>query len=155
VTDEPEAADEVEVEPAAEKPKKKTRRGTRGGRGRKRKAPVVQGSDEAQAAAETAEPDAAPAQPLSLDEQWDQMVGALHAGPEDDGARTPRIHTPEPELERADEPAPETVEVSADGDQPEKPRKKTRRGTRGGRSRRKRKVAPKADAPAEAEAAGE
>jgi ribonuclease G len=58
----------------------------------------------------------------------------------------PKIHLPDPELGRADEPeeapepkeaAPEAQPASKDGAEPPKPKKKTRRGSRGGRRRRK------------------
>jgi len=52
----------------------------------------------------------------------------------------PKIHLPDPELGRAEEPeqAPEPeVAASEDGAEPPKPKKKTRRGSRGGRRRRK------------------
>jgi ribonuclease G len=79
-------------------PKKKTRRGSRGGRGRKKPGAV---------AAETnGQPETPPTE-----------------------LPTPTIHVPSSE---ADE---ETA--AADGDEPATPRKKTRRGSRGGRRRRK------------------
>jgi ribonuclease G len=154
------AAESIEQEPpeavAEEKPKKKTRRGTRGGRGRKRKTTVAQAPDEAQPSAEGPEPETTPPEPLTLDEQWEQVVGALGAdGEPTDRPRAPRIHTPEPALDEAYEAEPGASAESADGDQPEKPRKKTRRGTRGGRNRRKRKVAPATESSAEAEAGRE
>ena len=126
----PEALEEEPVaseepEPAAEEaaakpqPKKKTRRGSRGGRGRKK-----------------------PAQPVEAAAQ----ENGDGAAPGDGTASEPRIHVPEPTLgQEAELPAPEPV--SADGEsQPEdgvapKPRKKTRRGSRGGRNRRKKPVA--------------
>jgi len=52
----------------------------------------------------------------------------------------PKIHLPDPELGRADEPEeaePEAQAASEDGAEPPKPKKKTRRGSRGGRRRRK------------------
>jgi ribonuclease G len=111
---EPEEAPEAEEAPKAkasaetatdgERPKKKTRRGSRGGR-RRRKKPA--GATAATAAADG------------------------------DG---PKIHLPDPELGRADEPEeaePEAQAASEDGAEPPKPKKKTRRGSRGGRRRRK------------------
>ena len=113
----PEEAVVAEGEVVDETPKKKrTRRGTRGGRGRKKPAAAT-------AAADTEE-----------------------AAPERDGRKTtPRIHVPAPDLAVEEEPAadPESeppaevtaeAEVTADG-QPK--RKRSRRGTRGGRKRRK------------------
>jgi ribonuclease G len=126
--EEPQAEEEL-VEPAgaaeddgADKPaKKRTRRGTRGGRGRKKKpaAPTGEGATEPS--------DTVP-----------------QGAPETDGARpTPTIHVPprdlgEDELEdeepiAAEAEGAETAQ-SADG-QPK--RKRTRRGSRGGRRRRK------------------
>jgi ribonuclease G len=151
------AEEQDEVAAEEDKPKKRTRRGSRGGRGRKRKTPVAEPA-EAQPAGEAPEPPE-PGQPLSLDEQWEQMVGALGDGAEAAGRESPRIYTPDPALGSEDEPepAPEVAPIvmSADGDEPDKPRKKTRRGTRGGRNRRKRKAAPSAEASADAEAGGE
>jgi ribonuclease G len=51
----------------------------------------------------------------------------------------PKIHIPDPELGRTDEPEPKAEAVAAgeDGAEPPKPKKKTRRGSRGGRRRRK------------------
>jgi ribonuclease G len=121
---EPETGEAEEVVAAGEQPKKKrTRRGTRGGRGRKKPSAAA---EEAPETAPTPEAEAAPA-------------------PASDGRkRAPRIHVPPSDL--ADEPAetaaaraPEAeVEADtdrADGDQP-KP-KRARRGSRGGRKRRK------------------
>ena len=123
--EEPVAPDEPEpvAEEAAEKPtpKKKTRRGSRGGRGRKK-----------------------PAKPLEATAQEDGDGAVPGDAPE------PRIHVPDPTLGQEPElPAPEPV--SSDGNsQPEdgeapKPRKKTRRGSRGGRNRRKKPVAADAN----------
>ena len=124
---EPEPEAELAAGPGAEEPeqaapdaqpkKKRTRRGTRGGKARK-KTP---------AAAE------APAKRAASEKR------ASDAG---DGVKpTPTIHVPSPDLgvetEPAEEEAPETaaaVDGGADG-QPKK--KRTRRGTRGGRRRRK------------------
>jgi ribonuclease G len=120
------AEEQPEPEPVAEeaaaeepKPKKKTRRGSRGGRGRKKKT-----TDTTEAAA------------------------AQDGAAQDGVAPTPKIHVPEPTLgEPAPEPAPEPEPVSANGDsQPEaevqpKPKKKTRRGSRGGRNRKKKTAA--------------
>jgi ribonuclease G len=100
--------------PEEPKPRKKTRRGTRGGRGRKRKTP----------AAATA---AAPAD-----------------GGETPAEAAPRIHLPAPELGQSDadaESANGAPAEAAAGEGESAPRKrKTRRGSRGGRGR-KRKTA--------------
>jgi ribonuclease G len=124
---EPVAPDETErvVEAAAEKPtpKKKTRRGSRGGRGRKK-----------------------PAKPVEAAAQEDGD-GAV---PGDGTVPEPRIHVPDPTLGQEPElPASEPVSAdgnsqSEDGEAP-KPRKKTRRGSRGGRNRRKKPVAADAN----------
>jgi predicted RNA-binding protein with TRAM domain len=71
-------------------------------------------------------------------------AGATAAAASADG-EGPKIHLPDPELGRPDEPeqaaepeqAPEPQAASEDGAEPPKPKKKTRRGSRGGRRRRK------------------
>ena len=96
-------------EPAA--PKKKTRRGSRGGRGRKKKtaagAPVAAGNGSGEPA-DVAAPAVA------------------------------RIHVPEPGL---GEPDGSPAEAAADETEAPRPKKKTRRGTRGGRGRKKKTAA--------------
>ena len=132
-------AEEPEAEPTEEgaveeapKPKKRTRRGSRGGRRRKKKP--------AEATAE-----APPAEGTGNGQPADASV---------------LIHLPDPTLggddaEPAAEQAPET-----EGEAP-KPKKKTRRGSRGGRRRRKPAVAKtngtrvEGEAPAKAEKAPE
>jgi ribonuclease G len=117
----------AETEGGAKPARKRTRRGSRGGRGRKRKPAAEAGTGEA---AEGEAP------------------SAENGGePASDGrpSAAPRIHVPDPELGR-DAPAEVEVEApaEADGDAPEDgtPRKrKTRRGSRGGRNRRKRTTA--------------
>jgi predicted RNA-binding protein with TRAM domain len=127
----------VAAEPVAEgeqpKPKKKTRRGSRGGRGRKKKTTT---------AAAQADGDAGK-----------QPEAATEAAPEPTGEpAVATIHVPEPDLGQA-----ETVEATTDGGEDTetpKPRKKTRRGTRGGRNRRRRPAGSTAqpnDPPASAE----
>jgi ribonuclease G len=59
----------------------------------------------------------------------------------------PKIHLPDPELGRVEEPQAEAA-VSEDGAAAPKPKKKTRRGSRGGR-RRKKKPAEAASTPSE------
>jgi ribonuclease G len=71
------------------------------------------------------------------------------AAPAADG-EGPKIHLPDPELGRAEEPEPEAEAVSEDGAEPAaKPKKKTRRGSRGGRRRRKSGAAKAASTPSE------
>jgi ribonuclease G len=112
-------ATEAEPEPAAEapaeeKPKKKTRRGSRGGRGRKKKttAASVNGAQPEEPTAE--EPDEAE-------------------------APAPRIHVPDPDLGEEAEPPEAEQPAAEDGTAP--PKKKTRRGSRGGRGRKKKTTA--------------
>jgi ribonuclease G len=128
--EEPEAASEgTEAEPQAEqRPKKKTRRGSRGGRRRKKK-------------------------PVTAETNGGRPVAEQPAA-ESDG-EAPKIHLPDPSLGR-DEPEPEPQAeapsgngAEADGEQP-KPKKKTRRGSRGGRNRKRRPASAKAESkPAE------
>jgi ribonuclease G len=128
--EEPEAAsDGAEAEPQDEqpKPKKKTRRGSRGGRRRKKKPATTEVNGGRPA-----------------DEQ---------PAPESDG-EGPKIHLPDPLLGREEpepEPEPQAEAPSgngaeADGEQP-KPKKKTRRGSRGGRNRKRRPASAKAESP--------
>ncbi|MFL5755706.1 MAG: ribonuclease E/G, partial [Chloroflexota bacterium] len=131
VEEEPAADESAAEEPVAEaeaptaddaggepKPKKKTRRGSRGGRGRKKPATEAPAGTEAIAS---------------------------QAG--DGAASAPKIHLPDPNLGEEPEAPGETEAVSAnggaqagDGSAP-KPRKRTRRGSRGGRNRRKKPAA--------------
>ncbi len=119
VSEEP-AADAVAEAPLADesteepKPKKKTRRGSRGGRGRKKK-PI----------GET---------PAAPDGDGTVPAARIHV-PE------PTLgEEPEPEPEAA-EASPADGEVQAEDGAAPKPRKKTRRGSRGGRNRRKKPTA--------------
>ena len=131
---EPEAAEPevAEPEPAAAPdaeatPKKKTRRGTRGGRGRKKKT--------AAASAPARENGAGAAE---------KVAPAVAA----------RIHIPDPELGDPEPAATDgSFEDGAEAEAP-KPKKKTRRGTRGGRGRKK-KTASVAAATAEESPAAE
>ena len=114
-TVEAEAAVEAETEPGAPaQPKKKTRRGTRGGRGRKRPATTAAAAGNGAAAAE------------------EVAVAKIHV---------PDPSLGEPESEAEPEPEPQAAEEAAvaseDGAQAATPKKKTRRGTRGGRNRKK------------------
>jgi ribonuclease G len=118
--DEDEADLEVEAEAEGETPaaaaKKKTRRGTRGGRNRKKKP--------ATAAEPTGEAEEAP--------------------PEEQPAKTVTIHLPPEDLgeEEAVEAEPEVPSDNGDAPAPAAPaKKKTRRGSRGGKNRRKREAA--------------
>jgi ribonuclease G len=126
--EEPEAAsDSAEAQPQDEqpKPKKKTRRGSRGGRRRKKK-------------------------PATTEANGGRPADELPA-PESDG-EGPKIHLPDPLLGREEpEPEPQAEAPSgngaeADGEQP-KPKKKTRRGSRGGRNRKRRPASAKAELP--------
>jgi ribonuclease G len=115
VAEEPAAEDEAPaVEEAAEepKPKKKTRRGSRGGRGRKKKpaTEIVADGD-----------GAAPAAKIHLPES---TLG-------DEPAEEPV----------ATEPVSANGDAQSEDGEAPKPRKKTRRGSRGGRNRRKKPAA--------------
>ena len=117
-----EATDEAAADGAA--PKKRTRRGTRGGRGRKKK-PATAG---AAAEGDDAAGNGARATPTIHIPPPDLGVEAEEA--EVDGAGT------EPEPEAQEEPVVESVVETAEADgQPKK--KRTRRGSRGGRRRKK------------------
>jgi ribonuclease G len=129
---------EAEVEGEAESAdgeappaKKRTRRGTRGGRNRRKKPAPAEGAA-AEAAAEDAEPEPQTEEPVEAEER----------------PPGPVIHLPAPELGREDDAEDEAGaepgepgEPGENGEQPAPPRKKTRRGSRGGRNRRK-KPAP-------------
>ncbi|MBI4172719.1 MAG: hypothetical protein HY511_08150, partial [Actinobacteria bacterium] len=126
-----EAGEEVAVGGTAAAPKRKTRRGTRGGRGRSKRQPAVAEGGEPAGAEPTPEPEPAAARP---------------AAPADGRRpRQPRIHVPAARLGEPEE-AP-AAEPSGNGDAPAlgeelvKPKRKTRRGTRGGRGRKKPAVA--------------
>jgi ribonuclease G len=110
-----------------ETPKKKTRRGSRGGRNRRKK-PTTTATATATAAAE------------------ENGAPTIHVPPADLGQ--PADEPP------AEAVAAEAEAASENGAEPPKPRKKTRRGSRGGRNRRKKPAsatteAQAADAPAE------
>jgi len=94
-------------------PKKKTRRGSRGGRGRKKKT----------AAATPA------AGGNGIGEPADVATPAVA-----------RIHVPDPDLGEP-EPDGSPEEPAGDGTEAPRPKKKTRRGTRGGRGRKKKTAA--------------
>jgi ribonuclease G len=103
---------EGETDEEVPKPKKKTRRGSRGGRGRKKTA----------AAGAPASAAAASGNGAGEREQIEPVA---------------RIHVPDRELGEE----PEQADVVVDGNEAPKPKKKTRRGTRGGRNRRRKTAA--------------
>jgi ribonuclease G len=114
-------AEESEEQP---KPKKKTRRGSRGGRGRKKKPATA------------------------------EAAAAQDGAAQDGAAPTPKIHVPEPTLgEDVAEPEPVSENgAEPEAEEQPKPKKKTRRGSRGGRNRRKKPAAASSnggEAPAE------
>jgi predicted RNA-binding protein with TRAM domain len=135
VAEEPEAEEPTEEGAAEEvpKPKKRTRRGSRGGRRRKKKPAETTAEAAPAEAAENGQPAEAPV----------------------------LIHLPDPALGGDEaEPAAEQPAATAGGEAP-KPKKKTRRGSRGGRRRRKPAAAKsngagtEGKAPAEPEKAAE
>ena len=109
-------------------PKKKTRRGSRGGRNRRRKTAPEPVSDTGAPEAPAGEPEPGP------------EPGAEPAA--EPGPPAPVIHVPHREL----------GEESEHGEAPAAPRKRTRRGSRGGRGRKKTAAAGAATATAVAEA---
>jgi ribonuclease G len=131
------AEDEAEVEPDAEAPadgeapatpKKRTRRGTRGGRNRKRKTP----------AAETAELNGDLTHPPEAEEPEEHEEHEEHDEVEEAPA-APVIHVPDRELGQDDD----EDEESPTGETPA--RRPTRRGSRGGRNRRRKPAAATAE----------
>ena len=135
-------ADGTDGEPgAAATPKKRTRRGTRGGRNRKKKpagATAAQNGSEAPLGAE-AELEAAPDAEEAVAEPEE---------PGDAPAAGPVIHVPDRDLGAPDGDEDGVSEGSEPG---AAPKKRTRRGSRGGKNRRK-KPATAAGATATAEA---
>jgi ribonuclease G len=119
---------DIDAETDAGAPKKKTRRGSRGGK-RRKKVPV-EGADAETEAESESEPEQA-AEPAPE--------------PRPERLKSPRIHVPEPDLGREDEAE---SDGEAGGETPKK--KPTRRGSRGGRNR-KRKPAVASTNGAEAE----
>jgi ribonuclease G len=146
VVAEPEADAGAEAEPDGEEaaetneapqPKKKTRRGSRGGR--KRKKPAT--AQTAEAETETEE--------IASEETTEPARGVtIHVPGEElgrDGTVEPSEPEPEPETpapEAADGPV--TVEAES-GEEAPKPKKKTRRGSRGGKNRKKKPATPAAN----------
>jgi ribonuclease G len=166
--DEPEETEAVaDMEPEAEeeeavKAKKKTRRGSRGGRRRKKPAATA-GED---AATEGEADDAAPDEPVqeaAAEEPAPEPPSPLRKPRQPRQPRQPRIHVPAPDLGEppagdGDGPmeevavaavADEASDASEDGANGAPPKKRTRRGTRGGRNRRKKPAAATATAAAE------
>jgi ribonuclease G len=157
VAAEPEAEEPVEADNEAERPpseattdevqppKKKTRRGSRGGRGRKK--PATAASIPSEDGVESAD------------------VSAEKPKPARKPAAAPRIHVPDETLGRdaaaVEELAAETVSdngadaPSEDGAEAPKPKKRTRRGSRGGRNRKKKPSAAAAENGAEPTARAE
>ena len=133
-------------EPAV--PKKRTRRGSRGGRNRKRKPagagangdePGAEG-DEPAAEGESDEPVAGGEQPAVESEQPAEACGRARRRTASPSCPRPVIHLPDPGLGR-DEPSGEAGdEPAAGGDDAAAPKKRSRRGSRGGRNRRKKPV---------------
>ncbi|MBA3244831.1 MAG: Rne/Rng family ribonuclease [Actinobacteria bacterium] len=157
--EEPEEPEEQETADGDEAPvKKKTRRGSRGGRNRKKK-PVTDADADAEGLVDVAlEADEIPVDPGAEDEP---EAGAASAPK----SRTPRIHVPSFDLDDGagdakpkprSRPKPATAlvgeepNVEADSkaeldeaeanDGPEPAKRKTRRGSRGGRNRKKKPV---------------
>ncbi|MEP6977220.1 MAG: Rne/Rng family ribonuclease [Thermoleophilia bacterium] len=141
-----EAEEETAVEPVEESSpaataegvqpaKKKTRRGSRGGRGRKKPATTA------------AAPSEDGAEPAVLAESAEEPAEKPKPKPRSRPAAGPRIHVPDETIGRdgaaAKELVAETVSEngaeapSEDGDETPTPKKRTRRGSRGGRNRKK------------------
>jgi ribonuclease G len=145
-TEEPEAEPETEAEAeeatdaGTPKPKKKTRRGSRGGR--KRKKPTTPETAGAELAAGGASEES-PEPPRAV---------TIHVPGEDLG----RDGTVEAVEEPPAEATPEAEPAAEDSEEAPKPKKKTRRGSRGGRNRKKKPAAASqngGDAPADTEEA--
>jgi ribonuclease G len=141
----PAQAAEAGQEPDPNRPKKRTRRGSRGGRGRKRKP--------AGAATEGA---ANGGQPAASGEQPPAAEQAAEATGNGKPEAAPVIHVPsrglgrdEPAAEGADpvEASAEAAEGDVEGTPATTPKRRSRRGSRGGRNRRKKPVAAGAEAP--------
>src|SRR5439155_6186129 len=142
IAEEPVAEEEPEAE-GAPKAKKKTRRGSRGGR--KRKKTTTPEAAEAELEAGGASEDS-PEPPRAV---------TIHVPGEDLG----REGTVEPveEAPAEAEPVPAEEPTTAEGKEAPKPKKKTRRGSRGGRNRKKKPAAASngAEAADEAPQAGD
>jgi len=145
VTKEPAATAEATTD-EAERPKRKTRRGSRGGRRRRKPASAAATAATATATAGAADGDG------KLD---GEVEARIHVPGPDLGRSEPAPPAPGPKPEAAG-PEPESeaaaveAEASQNGAQAEgapKPRKRTRRGSRGGRNRRKKPAAATDQAP--------
>ena len=175
-----EAEDEPEAEAVAEQsapdaaPKKRTRRGSRGGRGRKKPAGAASAGAPGEAngrgkpegstpdvPGDDAAPEPATAQPLA-DGETPPRKKTRRGSRGGRGRKKPAVAVTNGQGETQPslaEPATPTIHVpdaglgeeavSANGDEPAAPRKKTRRGSRGGRRRRKPAGATTVDAPVE------
>ena len=148
---EPEAdATEAGETAAGETPaKKKTRRGSRGGRGRKKK-PASAGGD-GDVPVDAQGPEAVAEEPQDVPAEPESAPAAAKRAPAEPKKRAPRIHVPradlgEPEPDGAADAAVPAAEADTETTDPEagepetgepKPKKKTRRGSRGGRGRKK------------------
>ena len=141
--DEPEVVEEAETEDDGEEiaeaegaptPKKKTRRGSRGGR--KRKKPTT---------AQTSEPSETetPADEAPEESPEPARAVTIHVPGEDLG-REGTVEPAQPEATEAEAPEPQAADepvtaeaAEAEAEAAPKPKKKTRRGSRGGRNRKK------------------
>ena len=120
-------------EDAGVTPKKRTRRGSRGGRNRRRKpAGATTAGGDAPVEGETVAEDGTAGE--------SEPAAEPEASPGGDALPAPVIHVPSREL------GGEGSEASEDGDATSATRKRTRRGSRGGRNRRKRPVTASATA---------
>jgi ribonuclease G len=144
------AADLEEAEPAAAEastdgdgaaePKKRTRRGSRGGR--RRKKTVGADGTSADDSAEASETE--PQTDVAEDAEQPEPVAAGNGSGDAEAVAAPRIHVPPDHLGERDEAESVPAQLGDDGavpavdaDEAEKPKKKTRRGSRGGRNRKK------------------
>ena len=143
--EEPEAAEPEEVDAEAaeaadgEAQKRKTRRGSRGGRNRKKKTPAA--AAEAPVDAEPAQEDGgapAPAPRKSRSPRIHVPAADLDGG-RDDGA--PVVGAPQEVPEPTGAVAADAAAEPGEGDAAAPPKKKTRRGSRGGRNRKKKPAA--------------
>jgi ribonuclease G len=147
---------EADADATAEPPKKKTRRGTRGGRGRKKATPATAAAGledtavpgqlrlgEPAAATDSADAEVAQAQEPAVDGA--PAKSRARQSTRSGRGRKPAAAAEQPEAGEAEvaaalaEPleAPAAGEETADGATAAPARKRTRRGTRGGRGRRK------------------
>ena len=167
VAEEPVAAVEPEDgETPAGTPKKKTRRGTRGGRNRKRKPAAATVNGDAPEKVEEPEPELEPQ--ADAGEPQAEEKPTPKPKPRTRRAAPARIHLPpdtlgeelkpaasvnggEPPVDAVADEAEPAAEAAADGDEQPKPKKKTRRGTRGGRNRKRKPAAAAQAADAAAE----